>query len=652
MEDFLKKLQFSHFTIEIYLKSLGKSPLTYYELYSIIRNATPEEFEESLNELLNAGLFIQQVPKNPEMILQYLAIPPIIPILNYYENIKTSLAEIKNSIQLIMIDAINKIFENNQEIELDSVSIAFQENKKDIDEDTIIQKQEVEDIVKSMEDLNKINEFQSNFHQDVKSIMQTEFASLFKTITNLKSELIEKINSLDFKKHKDEIISVIENAFKEKLDEFTKNFVSNLLELIEVKFNGVKKKIEGTISSAFQYRNDFKMLLLNMLNNFETKMNIINDVLNEKRENLSADMKNLEINIAENLNSIIERSIDEVASLNKPVEDILNIYYQQIVNLNKLSKKDIWIINSVTKVNEEIQKLIVNTKENLIIIIPKLENHITIEEFKNLSGNVKIKLASSEPHTNSLVKNYKSINNLIYKNYENDYFIAIKSDKNFCLLGVIIESQDPLYDFIGIATNSELLVEKFDPIIQSSWEQGYLDTFYGAQKAVSSSLSSKPEIITPKVIKPIIPSKIIEQPVNLQERYVSPLNKPQQEMPEVPVTTPAPPQQVEKTNDLTIKLQEKVTFSSKGPKVGDNIGVLIDTAFNNLIQKLNSVKGDDFSKELQNIADLVLEKRGFSVTLHKLRSAINRYKNKSELLSDFDKKQILEEIQDWKQKLL
>ena len=70
-----------------------------------------------------------------------------------------------------------------------------------------------------------------------------------------------------------------------------------------------------------------------------------------------------------------------------------------------------------------------------------------------------------------------------------------------------------------------------------------------------------------------------------------------------------------------------------------------------MIQNLNRLKGDGFGKELQNIADLILEKKGFSVTLHKIRSVMNRFKEKLSLLDENDKKEIIENIENWKKKL-
>ena len=99
MKDFLKKLQLSDYAVEIYLKSLGRSPFTYYELFSFIPTASPEEFEESLGQLVNGGLLIELIPKNQEILLHYLAIPPVLPIINYYENINENLKGINHQFQ-------------------------------------------------------------------------------------------------------------------------------------------------------------------------------------------------------------------------------------------------------------------------------------------------------------------------------------------------------------------------------------------------------------------------------------------------------------------------------------------------------------------------------------------------------------------------
>jgi len=669
MDDFLRKLQLSENAIEIYLKSLRKIPLTYYELYSIVPKATPEEFNKSLSELLDAGLLTQQPSKKQETITHYLSLPPILPILNYYNNINVNLGDIKNTIQELMINSVNEIFQENKTIELDSILQTFQEIRKDIDEDSIIQKQEIEDIVEGMEELNIIKQKLSVLHQKIISITQTQFADLIKTLNSLKNGIIENINSMEFKKHKEEIISLIEQQFKEKLENMIEEFINNLHELIENEFDKTGKPVENSTDVIIQYQNDFKMLLLNMLSNFETKMNKIHDLLQENQENLFAKMKNLEIKIAENLNAIIQNSINEVSNLNRPIENVLKNYLQEISTVDKVLFNKVWIISSVTKINETIQHLLVNSKENLTIIIPHIENHLALEQFENITGNLKIKIASSEAHTNSMVKNFKNVKNIIYKTYQNKDFVALKSDNNQLIIGVIQDSKNPLEDFIGIGTTFEPLIKLLDPLIHDILEKAYSDTFHGTQMAKTQP--SMTTTTTQKALttaRPIISTKldsnkVVNKPTKIENKGTSPTVTIPSKIQEIPkndirstksqtTQTPSSTSHKPQITDLKQKLQEKIDFISVAqPKADDEAGIQINNAFTNLINKLDNIKGDEFGKELQDIADLILEKKGFSVTLHKVRSTINKHKDKLSLLDNNDKKEILEDIQSWKIKI-
>ena len=190
MENFLRKMELAEFAVEIYLKSLSKFPLSFYELYTIVPKATPEEFSASIKELLDAGLLIQQKTEKQDNIIQYSPLPPILPILKYYENINTNLPSIKKSIYELLVNSLTSIFQDNKLPKLDSITKTFQEVQKDIEEDSIIQKQEVEDIVEGMEELKNINKNLSDLHQNIKGITQSQFTDLITTIKTLKTDII------------------------------------------------------------------------------------------------------------------------------------------------------------------------------------------------------------------------------------------------------------------------------------------------------------------------------------------------------------------------------------------------------------------------------------------------------------------------------
>ena len=85
----------------------------------------------------------------------------------------------------------------------------------------------------------------------------------------------------------------------------------------------------------------------------------------------------------------------------------------------------------------------------------------------------------------------------------------------------------------------------------------------------------------------------------------------------------------------------------------DNVGRQINTAFNLVIKRLDTMSGGDFGKALERIADLILEKRGPSVHLLRIKDLINKYKDQTESISSQQKiSEIIGEIEEIKKKLL
>ena len=405
MEQFLKQLHLSENAIKIYFQSLGRLPLSFFELSSIVPNLSKEDCQGVINELVELGLLIPINPQNPEIIFQYLPIPPFNPIINYISNINANLPSIKNQLHQLLANTLKKVFKENTIIELDTTYNAVQELRKDFEEDTIIQKQDVDDIVQGMENLKVSENILNNLHQTVKGVIKVEFANLIKLITNIKTEIIKNLETIELKKVEKEVKTAIENAFKENLDKLVEQFTNKLYQLIEIEFKNTIESLTNIINSTFRFRDDFKMLLVNMLNNYEIKINEISEFIKEKKENLSKDLESFEKAIENNFDQIIRNSVDSVAALNNPIDKLMKGYYLTITKSDATHVNDFWIIKNESRVNEEIVNLLGNSKNELILILPKLENHLDLEQFNKISSTLKIKLASSDAHTNSYVKN-------------------------------------------------------------------------------------------------------------------------------------------------------------------------------------------------------------------------------------------------------
>ena len=211
------------------------------------------------------------------------------------------------------------------------------------------------------------------------------------------------------------------------------------------------------------------------------------------------------------------------------------------------------------------------------------------------------------------MKEFQEIENLEFRTIKRNDFFGVKGDDNQIIICLEKEdSEDPLNDLVGIGSNFNPIVNILKQIIEANWIAAQSET-----------------VTTVKTIRPI---------------KISPVKIP-------------PPQKIPETSELVPSIDTEQTqggyISQVYPKAGDALGMEINTAFNLVIQRLNTITGTDFSHALQEISNFVLEKRGFSVTLHKIRNLINKHKNQvSPFISQKKKNKIFEELEEFKRRLL
>ena len=660
MEEFLKNFQLSDNAIKLYVKCLGQQPLSSSELHSFLPNISQEDFNNILEDIIDNGLFVPN--SNQKLgILQFLAIPPIKPILNYYENINNNLPNIKKQLQILLSKSLAKIFQDNQIIELDTVYDAAQELRKDVEEDVIIQKQDIDDIVQGMENLKAIKDVLENLRQTIKGVTQTQFSSLIKLIANIKNDIYREIESLELKKSEKAVKEIVEGAFKENFNKLLGDFTANLHKLIGDEFDNTIESLNNILNSTFRFRDDFQMVLLNMLSTNEKKIKQIIELITTKKKRLESDLKEFEKTIIDNFAEIIGKSVDSVASLNEPINNTLDSYYNIIKESMEQESDNFWQIKNITRAKEEISNIISQSTKSLLVVVPKLEENLSFDDFKDNPSTIKIQIASSEAHTNSLVKKYKDLKNFEYRILKNESVIICKGDDDSLVIGIIdMESKNSSDNFIGFASKNKSLIKLFHFVVKAIWDIG------------SSSLQE-----TPRTLNITVPKKVSVSKIPITTKVSKPVRPPPIKTPIKTTPTPITKKPVinqgkkqkaissegkiaHLAEELNNKINEpkKVRESSQTskpteePKKFDESGIEINNAFKDLIKELHKLKGDEFSKEMAIIADLILEKKGFSVTLHKIRSKINQYKNHMSHLNDVDINHIIESIEEWKERIL
>ncbi|MHA1233636.1 MAG: hypothetical protein ACTSQL_00965 [Promethearchaeota archaeon] len=377
--------------------------------------------------------------------------------------------------------------------------------------------------------------------------------------------------------------------------------------MIGDEFDNTIESLNNILDSTFRFRDDFQMVLLNMLSTNEKKIKQLIKLINTKKTHLETDLKEFEKTIIDNFTEIIEKSIDSVASLNDPISHTLNSYFNIIKESMEQESDNLWQIKSVARVKEEINNIISQSTQNLLVIVPKLEENLSFDDFKDNPSAIKIQIASSEAHTNSLVKKYKELKNFEYRILKNENVIVCRGDNNSFVIGIIdIESKNSSDNFIGFGSKNKSLIKLFQFVVKAIWDIG------------SSSLQETPRTLNITVPKNSRTSKApittkVSKPMRL-----SPIKTPLKTTPTPKTKKPIINQVIKQeaksseskiahlTEELNnkIKKPKKVQESDKIPKPTkettklDESSVVINNAFKTLIQKLHKLKGDVRKKRI------------------------------------------------------
>jgi hypothetical protein len=457
MLEILKLLGLSDEASAIYINCLGRGYLTFYEIYSLFPSMPLEDFNVYISQLINKELFVKGKPSESKILIHYLALPPYQPLLNFFTQYEGILSNLDNVIKASIVSAIEHTIDEEKTIEFDSILNEFEYIKRDASEEMLIEKADVEQIIESKEIYGKVKNTFLELKERIRHRAQTQSGDI------IKRQILQQIKDLDLKKND---LKLIENLFETKLEVITYNFADEL-------FGFLKGEIEQSENSIKHLVNEMYGNIeqnMDILNSFEKKMKEIEELIRTKKDLFQNEFKNFENVILEKILSIIQKLSQGIYDFSQPIKNAIQSYLLVQLSPEKTKIDKIWQIKSMIKINEEILNLLNNSTDEIIFILPRLREHLSVELLQDLPPNLKIKVGSSEPANDPLVQNCLRIKNLEWRNIRNDNVVAIKGDNNYIIIAILQNLTDPLNDCIGFGTNFQPLINILIPIINSTWD--------------------------------------------------------------------------------------------------------------------------------------------------------------------------------------
>ena len=392
----LNEIELSDGSIDLYLKIIGRSPLTWEEI-ALIMNTTKKELNKSLiEELLNKGLCISNSESSEEDLIYYYAIPPYPAFLTYYEKFNAKLNQMSNDLP----DKISSIF---QEIKKESGFLLnlknyiknFQEAKATIVGNLSLMKADYEDGVTLIPELNLLLNNSGKFYEMVENVFNLHYQNFLKQVENIKQEIIDNLEEFNLKKKKDDIKALIDKIIDEKIKELNESYNEKLPEIFRKNSESLQQNITEISSQVEKIENEIRMSLFDLMYEYEQTINdqekTFNIVLKKEEEKFTIFDESLSQKIFELLASIFNFISSPMQLNNQAFQFLLEKTKQIPIKIvEKIEKIEIPV--STQEIHEkkepggeEIDKisLFIEEKEKLIKDPDKKEEKLPLKSIKD-----------------------------------------------------------------------------------------------------------------------------------------------------------------------------------------------------------------------------------------------------------------------------
>lgn len=340
----LNELDLSHDSLDLYLKIIGRPPLTMEEISSITETKNEELNKSLIEELLTKGLCISNSESSEEITLYYYAIPPYRAFLNYYEKFDVKSNQMANELP----DKISKIFNEIKEesgflLNLKNYIKNFQEAKTTIVANLSLIKADYEDGVSLIPELNLLLSNTSKFYKMVENVFNLHFQNFVKQIENTKQEIMENLEEFNLKKKQKDIKLLVDKIIDNKINEIKESFNEKLPDVFKKNSEILQQNINEISSQVGKIENEIRMSLFDLMYEYEQTISdqekTFNMVLEKEEEKFSIFDESLSQKIFELLANVFNFMSSPIHQNNQAFQFLFEKTKQMPIKIIKKSEE-------------------------------------------------------------------------------------------------------------------------------------------------------------------------------------------------------------------------------------------------------------------------------------------------------------------------
>jgi hypothetical protein len=619
----LELIGLAHDEVDTYYKITGRGPVMVGEI-ALLNNLTEERAAQIAKNLFEKGL-LKQIPGKMPI---YEALPPYAALVGQIHQFKEAI----KSFQTIAPQNIQAKFDSLEEHSAKLKKLDDYKNYLQIMK-TKLPAQIKTQFDRFSSELDQVKRFQDvrgfilNLKEIVPADITKDFEAMESRLDSVKSEIATRfekqfrVGALSSMAEK-----IVSKVISEQFAEITKAFKSKFVQTTENMLDQVIKQLGSITDTAGEIGTDLSTVFTDVQSGMVTTLEDLEKRVSGVYDDILSGIAELkELFRTEIFETIQDDIINNIINQLESAEVTMQEFWERSKKESLLSFKDVWFVRSIEGIKAQINESLSRVKMRVHIVAPKLED-IDLVALTRLKRHINIRISTNfdlnNPEDQMRFKQVEQYPNLTIRHYPRENLWSINKDFEEVVVCVVSKKDTGEFDIAGMGSVLEEHVKLFAAVLEDVWIQS--KKFEQVEIAQAIKHAPAPSVKQPQYQKPVTPKVSQQIPPKPKPKPLEPI-KPKLE----PIKT-------------TPDIQSGIDVSTDA---------FLSNQFNNILNKIDTLPGDQIAQLLERLQDDLLEKKGFSATLRQIRMGISPIKGNMNLLNNTEKEELKSKINFWRSKL-
>jgi predicted DNA-binding transcriptional regulator len=310
------------------------------------------------------------------------------------------------------------------------------------------------------------------------NLIKSQFNVLKRQFVNLQVKILQNLEKLRLGVLTDVVKHIIQSTFKFELD----NFESTFNRMFEANFRTITAGLEGELNQFENHLQEIGDSLKNTIthtqSNLTKSMDETKATLDRLTSQLTGLFQELQTQFSSNVLSVFEEILGKLTDQITMGSHMINQYWEGAQKNRQYTVEDVWFVDSVPKMRNQMEASIKRIKSKILIVAPRFED-IPIDQLIQLPSKVNIRiecnLNAKDPLLIDWLPQIQAHGNINLRHRNKTDLWAINRDFEELVIGIIASAKKQTkspWDLVAIGSIIPAHITIFEQIIEQAWIEG------------------------------------------------------------------------------------------------------------------------------------------------------------------------------------